>query len=67
MASPKLRMRGISLMPRSRQSPKTGSLCPWVSACSVSGWMAERFFISPSRIWIASQTPQGMKLVNSAT
>ena len=32
----------------------------------MSGWIAERFFISPSRIWIASQTPQGMKLVNSA-
>jgi hypothetical protein len=59
-------MRGISVMPSSRHSPKTGSLYPWVSAWSVSGWIAERFFISPSRIWIASQTPQGMKLVNSA-
>jgi hypothetical protein len=32
----------------------------------VSGWIFERFFISASMIWIASQTPGGMKWVNRA-
>ena len=45
---------------------KTGSLWPWVSACREPGWIADRFFIKPSRIWTASQTPHGMKLVNRA-
>ena len=42
-----LRMRGISLMPSSRHSPKTGSLWPWVSAWSVSGWIAELVLHQP--------------------
>jgi hypothetical protein len=40
-------------------------------AASIEGrtspaWIVERFFISPSSMWIASQTPHEMKLVNSA-
>ena len=43
-----------------------GLALPLVSACSVSGWMSERFFSNPSKMWAASQTPHGMKLVNRA-
>jgi len=33
-------MRGINWMPKMKASPKIGALWPWVSACTVSGWMS---------------------------
>ena len=43
-----LRMRGMSLIPSRNESAWTGVDWPWVSACTVVGWMSEVFLSKPS-------------------
>src|SRR5215217_5915700 len=54
-------MRGISRIPSRWARPKIGALWPWVSAWRVSGWSADGFSLTKSRIELPSQAPQAMK------
>ena len=58
-AWPKLNAYAVLLvkpnLPHKCASPKTGSLCPSVSVCMVSGYRLGLYFISPSRIYTASR------------
>ena len=60
-------MRGIRSNPNSVARVNTGADWPWVSACTVEGWMSEVLASRPSIRCTASHTPQGMNRENSAT